>query len=80
MPRLSLTGGGRANQWPMAVTRGAPGGDDGDGGDHDGDDDDDDGDDIVNDDHDDNYDCNETAGGREHLSHYCRSCVASTIK
>ena len=50
MPRLSLTGGGRANQWPMAVTRGAPGGDDGDGGhhdgdggDHDGDDDDDDG-------------------------------------
>lgn len=37
MPRLSLTtggGGGRANQWPMAVARGAPGGDDGD---HDGD-------------------------------------------
>ena len=33
VPRLSLTtggGGGRANQWPMAVARGAPGGDDGD--------------------------------------------------
>ena len=58
VPRLSFTGGGgRANHWPVAVTRGAPGDDDNDDDDDDNDDadadadnDDDDSDDDANDD------------------------------
>ena len=49
VPRLSFTGGGgRANHWPMAVSRGAPGDDHNDAADDD--------DDVDNDDDADNDD------------------------